>query len=216
MPSGPVVLAAPVEERKRELLERDQLNLRLAGIRWMNGIASANPVFMDPQTGRRLILAQSVIVKLKDGSDARAWRSRRAEPVRPLAGTTDQFLISMATASAEEIFQEVNARFDDPEVEWAEPDTIGEMVKHLAPNDPFFPNQWHLNNIGQGHGTTNADMNAVEAWDITVGSPRVVIAILDDAVEINHPDLSANIFQNGAEFLNGFDDDAYGYIDDLL
>lgn len=214
-PSGVVVLAAPAEERRRELLERGQLNLRLAGIRRMNGVVSANPVFMDPQTGQRLILTQSVIVKLKDGSDARAWRARRAEPIRPLAGTTDQFLISMATASAEEIFREVNARFDDAEVEWAEPDTIGEMVKHLAPTDPFFANQWHLNNIGQGHGTTNADVNAVEAWDITSGSAQVVIAILDDSVEINHPDLSANIFQNGAEIPNGVDDDSNGYIDDL-
>jgi subtilisin family serine protease len=213
--SGPVVLAIPDKERKRELAERDQLNLRLTGIRQMNGIASANAVFMDPQTGRRLILAQSVIVKLKDGSEAKGWLSRRAQPTRPLGGTTDQFLISMASASAEEIFQEVNVQFDDPDVEWAEPDTIGEMVKHLAPNDPFFPNQWHLNNIGQGHGTTNADVNAVEAWDVTSGSPRVVIAILDDSVEINHPDLSANIFQNGAEIANGVDDDGNGYIDDL-
>ena len=45
----------------------------------------------------------------------------------------------------------------------------------------------------------------------------VVIAVIDDGVELNHPDLDANLWQNLAE-LNGtigVDDDMNGYVDDI-
>lgn len=37
------------------------------------------------------------------------------------------------------------------------------------------------------------DINAPQAWDLTTGSSSVVIAIVDDAIDINHEDLSANV-----------------------
>jgi len=48
----------------------------------------------------------------------------------------------------------------------------------LIPNDTFFPNQWGLQRI-----------NAPRAWPITEGDPNVVIAVLDQGVELGHPDL---------------------------
>lgn len=57
---------------------------------------------------------------------------------------------------------------------------------------------------------------AQEAWDITRGSEEVVIAIVDDAVLINHEDLRDNIWVNAGEIPgNGEDDDQNGYIDDV-
>jgi subtilisin family serine protease len=61
-------------------------------------------------------------------------------------------------------------------------------------NDPLYGNQWHLNNSGQYSGSTaDADTDAQEAWDITPGSSSVIIAILDDGVQIGHPDLNDKI-----------------------
>jgi thermitase len=52
-------------------------------------------------------------------------------------------------------------------------------LSDLIPNDTFFPNQWGLQRI-----------NAPRAWPITEGDPNVVIAVLDEGVELGHPDLN--------------------------
>lgn len=73
------------------------------------------------------------------------------------------------------------------------------------PNDPLFDQQTYLNQIG-----------APAAWDISTGSPDVVIAVLDSGVDINHPDLAENIWTNPGEIPgNGLDDDGDGFIDDV-
>jgi subtilisin family serine protease len=58
--------------------------------------------------------------------------------------------------------------------------------------DPLYGNQWHLANDGAS-GKKFADINAERAWQITLGSPDVVIAILDDLVEEAHQDLEGKV-----------------------
>ena len=70
-----------------------------------------------------------------------------------------------------------------PEVEYAEPDAI--MVPMLTPNDPQYVNQWHYLAPGAGH----YGINAPAAWDLTTGSPSVVVAVIDTGIT-NHADLS--------------------------
>lgn len=92
-----------------------------------------------------------------------------------------------------------------------------------TPNDAnFATQQWSLNNTGQGGGTADADIDAVEAWDITTGGSTVqgdsiVVAVIDGGFQMNHPDLVANYFKNYAEIngTTGVDDDNNGYVDDL-
>ena len=85
-----------------------------------------------------------------------------------------------------------------------------------TPNDPDFTEQWYLDNTGQTGGTSDADIDAPEAWDIETGDPDVVIAIVDTGVDYTHPDLADNIWTNVDEIPdNGIDDDENGYIDDV-
>jgi len=98
---------------------------------------------------------------------------------------------------------------------FAEPDY---MVKaDIVPNDPLFANLWGLHNTGQTGGSEDADIDAPEVWDITTGSPNVVVAVLDTGVDYNHEDLSANMWTNPGEVpANGIDDDGNGYVDDVF
>src|SRR5881628_3272127 len=102
-----------------------------------------------------------------------------------------------------------------PDVLYAEPDWI--VHTQTVPNDPMFGTLWGLNNIGQSGGVVDADIDAVEAWDITTGSSAVVVAVIDTGIDYNHQDLSANMFRNTPDCnSNGIDDDRNGKIDDCF
>ena len=103
---------------------------------------------------------------------------------------------------------------NDPTVAYAERNWV---VKAIAtPNDPRFPELYGLHNTGQTGGTADADIDATEAWDNSVGSSSVVVGIIDTGIDYNHEDLAANAWVNPNEIPgNGIDDDANGVIDDV-
>ena len=76
----------------------------------------------------------------------------------------------------------------------------------LIPNDEFFFDQWHLRNTGQSGGTPGADTNVVDVWDDYTGQ-GVVIAIVDDGVEMDHPDLVDNLRPDLSFDFNNNDND---------
>jgi len=105
-----------------------------------------------------------------------------------------------------------------PGVLYAEPNYV--VHASTTPNDPNFGLLWGMNNTGQtvngATGTANADINAPEAWTTFTGDPNFVIANIDSGVNMNHPDIAANIWTNPGEIAgNAIDDDGNGYIDDI-
>ena len=80
----------------------------------------------------------------------------------------------------------------------------GNQVDYI-PNDPFYDIQWHLPAV-----------YAPTAWDVETGNSGIIVAIVDNGVDWDHPDLAANIWINSNEISgNGVDDDQNGYIDDV-
>lgn len=109
----------------------------------------------------------------------------------------------------EKVYELIRVLEQLPFVSYAEQVPI--LRKTLTPNDLGANNsssstgQWHLHKI-----------QAPDAWDITTGSTNITIAIVDDAIKINHPDLAPNVWVNPGEIPgNGIDDDGNGYIDDV-
>ena len=81
--------------------------------------------------------------------------------------------------------------------EFVEPDFI--EMPDAAPNDASFPSQWALNNTGQLTGSTpGVDIKAVPAWDIIREAPDVVVAVVDNGININHRDIAPNLWRNPA------------------
>lgn len=86
-------------------------------------------------------------------------------------------------------------------------------------NDPHLGLQWHFINGGNtaiySKIKAGADVNCAETWPICTGDPRVVVAVVDDCVQWDHPDLAANMWTNAGEVADGTDSDGNGLVDDL-
>ncbi|MFA6304878.1 MAG: S8 family peptidase [Patescibacteria group bacterium] len=75
----------------------------------------------------------------------------------------------------------------------------------VYPDDRDFKHEYYL-----------AQIKALTAWDIIKEAPEVVVAVIDSGVDIEHPDLYQNIWQNKGEVPgDGLDNDQNGYIDDV-
>ena len=119
----------------------------------------------------------------------------------------------MSVPEKADVLSIANAYQESGLVKFSHPNFIAE-VKHQAetPNDPYFIFQFPLNNTGQvfndGHsGTNDADVDGPEAWCISKGSPNIVIAVIDEGVTDNHPDLptSRQVRLNGSNFAAPYD-----------
>jgi len=91
---------------------------------------------------------------------------------------------------------------------YAEPDRI--MKADTVPNDPYFNQQWSLNNTGQDGGTPGADIKAEAGWTIQSTAPDVIVAVIDSGIRVTHEDLAANIWKNPDAGSDGFTGDVNG------
>lgn len=126
-----------------------------------------------------------------------------------LKGRLANFKLDSITAK-----QAIEKLANHPAIEYVEPDY---QVKALGiPDDSRFDELWGMHNTGQTGGTADADIDAPEAWDITVGSRDVIVGVIDTGIDYTHPDLAANAWRNPGEIAgDGIDNDGNGYIDDV-
>lgn len=81
----------------------------------------------------------------------------------------------------------------------------------VTPNDSEYGYQWNL------LAGNMAGMEAARAWNYSTGGAQVAVAVIDSGLQLDHPELSANLLRNAAEVPgNGIDDDGNGYPDDVV
>lgn len=135
-----------------------------------NALENEKPVAVDDVTDR-------VIVTMKKGEES---DSLGAAISKALTVSGPAELISLEVPkdySLDEYIQELEKM---PDVANVEPDYLYETTGH--PNDPYYSVQYH-------HTTLNSE----KAWGRTLGSPEVIVAILDDGFDLDHPDLKDQI-----------------------
>jgi subtilisin family serine protease len=115
-----------------------------------------------------------------------AWES-----VSRIGSDKNSFLIELKNG---ESVQVANLLYESGYFEYAQP-SFTRLIKMM---NEFYLNQWGLNNTGQNGGTAGIDINAPEAWAMTRGCNNIRVAVIDQGVDTDHPDLAGNL-------LPGFD-----------
>ncbi|MCC6075501.1 S8 family serine peptidase [Pseudomonas sp. GCM10022188] len=186
-------------------------------------LLGASNLFAAPPAPAQLDLPRyapdRVLVKFKPGTAASEiaadHRNARATLLRELPEIGVQ-VMQVPTGTVE---ASIAAYRGNPNVLYAEPDYYRllripreEPGPTLAGGADYFAEQWYLHNSGQNHmfvnqtilgaslevtsGTPNADINAPEAWDLSIGKSgdltaydKPKVAVLDSGADCSIPDL---------------------------
>ncbi|MCB0368168.1 MAG: S8 family serine peptidase, partial [Bdellovibrionales bacterium] len=115
--------------------------------------------------------------------------------------------------------KEANSKKEPPSREFEKSEVISktkqvENEPSALFNDPAIKQAWGLKKS-----------DAARAWKVTRGNKNEIVAICDTGADINHEDLSQNIWTNPGESgfdskgnnkaSNGIDDDGNGFVDDV-
>lgn len=170
------------------------------------GVMRTLPVFIERTSGLRLVTTREIAVRFRAKASERKYSKLLAgldlAIQRPNEFNPHQYIVGPAKDIDETIILDLANRLSEADdvVEFAAPNFLSEhrkSAKSAAAGDPLIGCQWHLNNTGRQGATQGEDVDAFPAWGVTPGgSPAVVIAIIDDGVDIAHPDLKSNIWVN--------------------
>ena len=137
--------------------------------------------------------ATRIIVKREPGLTAAERADIRADAGVRLVDTLRLPRTEVVSAPAGEAGEALRALRADEDVVYAEID----RVRRAFSDDPYFSDLWAIENTGAtvayfGTATEDADMDVLEAWDLSTGAGTTV-AVVDSGVDAGHPDLAGQI-----------------------
>jgi subtilisin family serine protease len=170
--------------------------------------ASTLPSTLASPLAEREFVPGELLVRFKPG----LRESTRASVLRDEGAALEQRLqLPGAVLVRVPAGQSVPAAADElerhAEVRYAEPNWIHHL--EATPTDSRFGELWGL------HQSSDADIDAPEAWDVTTGNSNVIVAVVDSGVAYNHPDLAPNMWAND-DPAGGGDNDGNGKVDDSV
>ncbi len=195
----PIVISRTIQNRRPGKPEMDNLHWGLVNQSVnKDKIQSPKIIYTAPffmVNGKEIGLSQYFYVKLKQEKDKEILESLAKESLVEIVGN-DHFMplwyiLSCDKNSKGNALALANLFYETGNFSSAQPDLMEDLNVNCT-NDPLFGQQWHLNNTGQSGGTVGNDIKICQAWNITMGCPNIVVAVLDHGLEFNHPDF-ANI-----------------------
>lgn len=177
----------------------------------------AVPVFHFPDA--ELILTDEFIVKFKPGvseEEIEVFNTLNNVEILGQPEWPGRYILRVKDPTNMNTLKIANLYYENPITEYSVPNFIrGLKPMSITPDDTYFTaneqagleGQWGLHNTGQDPpgGTLDADIDAPEGWEISTGSSDIVIAIIDEGVDLTHEDL-VNKLVDGWDFVEGDND----------
>lgn len=143
-----------------------------------------------------MIPTDAIYVELEAGVDAEAFNRLLDEYGLEVMTVDEQiqnaYVLRLTSASTKNPIKIAAGLRKSGLVKLAEPDFSMRMaLAAYRPSDSLFSSQWHLENQGGIGLTAGADVKAPDAWEITRGDRSILVCIMDDGIQTDHPDFSS-------------------------
>lgn len=165
----------------------------------------ASPVYQVEGSELLMCGTDELIVEMRPDTDADDLQRVLADHglfyARRVVASESTHVVRLAKPKKSDVLSMVNLLLQDPDVHTARHNFLQELKFNALPSDPYVAtHQWPLTPYAAGNADSNANIKADAAWsgNQPYGSPGIVVAILDNGFQLNHPDLAAN-------FLPGYD-----------
>jgi subtilisin family serine protease len=190
---------SPIAKAQRAFFE---LGRRSGATRLAPEPAAGPPpvAFRESRTGLLRTFRREIVLRFRE-KVADATRRRILAKLGLEVRRQNRFVADQLTAvdasrgrAGETLIEIANECAGLDEVVFATPNFVSEY-RRAAGSIPAA--QWHLANLARAGGqTAHEDVHARDAWKLTRGRKTIVVAVLDDGVDLEHPELERNVWHN--------------------
>ena len=188
-------LSSLVSSAARSVFEMDVVGLtQLFGVRATSAkkVEVVPTVFEDASDGRIRLLYKELVVRFRpdttDAVQSKVLKKFGFEIRRKNAFVAQQAIATQPKVrhAGADLVAVANRLAELEPVAFCVPHFVSEFSRNAAP--PPRRAQWHLSAVGAG--------GKKGAWAITRGSAKIVVAVLDDGVDLLHPNLANRLARN--------------------
>lgn len=180
--AGVEVYRVPVGRGKRSLDDRKTALRATSDVRFAGG------VLVDPASKEPVLYTENLFVKFVDTADPDACREVLRDAgltiKQEVVYATNAFFVAAAEGIGRKVFDVALELLQRDDVEYCHPELIRPRARKA-----IFPQQWHLKATTINGTRVDAHANVEAALQVTRGA-GVTIAIIDDGVDIDHPEFA--------------------------
>lgn len=163
------------------------LQAEKAALNAMDDVRFAGRVLVDP-AGKPVVYTENLFVKFKDDVDeaeARAVLEGAGLEVKRRVDYAPNAYFASADGRGQEVFDIAQKLLERPDVEYSHPEVVRERARKGV-----YAQQWHLHATTVSGVSVDAHANVAAAHALSTGA-GVVIAVIDDGVDVGHPEFVA-------------------------
>lgn len=170
-----------------------ELEATMQTARELENVAFASHVYqLANNADARVYLTNEITIQFTPDLDEETKTNLATEfglqQVKPITGIDNAFVYQLTPAASENPLKIANRLVGKPGILVAEANIILHRESFYRPLDNFYPEQWYLHHEGGYLLDINSHIDAEKAWEITRGVRSIVVAVTDDAFDIDHPD----------------------------
>lgn len=174
-----------------------QLESAMSEARGAENVAFAGHVYrMKDDPGTFVYLSDQITIQFASGVDSAIIEAIASRfglvKQKSVQGLADTFVFLVSKQARENPLKITNQLQGLSEVLGAEPNILVKSDSHYRPRDTLYSQQWYLDHKGGNQLVAGSHISVEQAWDITRGVRSVVVAVVDDSFDLNHPDLQGS------------------------